>query len=476
MSRLRFRRVGRILLALACPALLSGLPSCTPGARETRHLIWISLDTARADHFGFLGNPNVRTPHLDALARESIVFEDCMAAAPTTLASHTSLFTGKYPHSHGTPRNGFLVNRANQMLPEILKQAGFHTAAFLGSFALDSRFGFAQGFDHYDEDFDVFAGEGEADQNQRSSAAVTDAVIRYLDGIALPDHLFLFVHYFDAHQPYAAPAPFDSLYDPAGRRGLPTLHEVKAGAGMSPEERGGYARRFESQYAAEISYLDENVGRLLSELRRRGILEDALVVITSDHGENLTDRRLAFDHGHDVYQSTVRSACVMRLPGGERGGTRWRHLLGHVDVLPTLLGQLGIALPQGVEGEAVDLRAPEPSGAERVRFAEATKPGPEIETDPRWVNLRKARCVRDGRFKFIQTPWRGSEELYDLVADPGETTDLLASPSPAALTRAAALRARLEAWAASADPLPSRLEQARQDETVERLRSLGYVE
>lgn len=463
-------------MALACPALLSGLVSCSRGARMPRHLVLLSIDTARADHFGFLGNPTVRTPHLDAFARESIVFEDCMAAAPTTLASHTSLFTGKYPHSHGTPRNGFLVNRENQMLPELLKQAGFHTAAFLGSFALDSRFDFAQGFDHYDEDFDVFAGEGGADQNQRSSAAVTDAVIRYLDRIATPDRLFLFVHYFDAHQPYAAPPPFDTLYDPAGRSGLPTMGELKASPGLSPEERRESARRFESQYAAEISYLDENVGRLLSELRRRGILADALVVITSDHGENLTDRPVAFDHGHDVYQSTLRSVCVMRPPGGERGGARRQELLSHVDILPTVLRQLGIAQPEGVEGEAVDLQAPEPPGTDRARFGEATKPGPEVETDPRWVNLRKARCVREGRFKFIQTPWSGREELYDLASDPGERNDLLANPSPETLARAAALRVRLEAWTASANPLPSRFAPAQQDETIERLRSLGYVE
>src|SRR5262245_8952071 len=397
MRRLPLRPATAIRVALTCSALLWGPVSYGESGRLPRHLIFISLDTARADRFGFLGNPVVHTPRLDAFARESIVFDDCMSAAPSTLASHTSLFTGKYPHSHGTPRNGFMVNRENRMLPELLKQAGFHTAAFLGSFALDRRFDFAQRFDHYDEDFEVFAGEGEADQNQRSAAGVTDAAIDYLDGIATPDRLFLFVHYFDAHQPYAAPAPFATLYDPAGRNGLPSMHELKTSSGMSPEQRGEYARRYERQYDAEISYLDENVGRLLSELRRRGILEDAMVVITSDHGENLTDHPVAFDHGQDVYQSSLRSVCVMRLPGGEGGGTRRRQLFSHVDVLPTVLGQLGIALPQGVEGEAVDLRAPEPGGSGPTRFAEATKPGREVETDPRWVNLRKARCVRQGR-------------------------------------------------------------------------------
>jgi arylsulfatase A-like enzyme len=143
------------------------LTTCSrePGFEETaRHVILISMDTARADHFGFLGSHRAATPRLDELADESIVFTDCMTVVPTTLASHTSLFTGKYPHHHGVARNGFTVNQANQMLPEILKRAGFFTAGFAGSFALDSAFGFDQGFDHYDQDFDRLRSAGKRKQ------------------------------------------------------------------------------------------------------------------------------------------------------------------------------------------------------------------------------------------------------------------------------------------------------------------------
>ncbi|MBI5710693.1 MAG: sulfatase [Candidatus Eisenbacteria bacterium] len=462
--------------ALAAVCLILGIPSCARrnGARP-RHVILISLDTARADHFGFLGNPAVRTPRLDAIARESIVFEDCMTAAPSTLASHTSLFTGKYPHHHGVPRNGFMVNRENQMLPEILKQAGFRTAGFAGSFSLDSRFDFAQGFDHYDEEYDVFVGEGGADQNQRPAEAVNAAVKRYLDQTGVPDHLFLFVHYFDPHQPYAAPAPFDTLYDPAGRKGLPTMRELKKSPALTAEAREGFARRFEMQYASEITYLDHHLGRLLDDLRERGILEDALLVITSDHGENLWDHPAQFDHGHTVYQSTMRAVCVMRLPRGESGGTRRKQLISNVDVLPTLLGELGLDPPRGIDGERVRLREPEAPLASRTRFGQATKPWQEVETDPRWTNLRKSRCVCQGRFKLIQTPWLGTEELYDLGSDPDERTDLLKDPSPRVAALAASLRRKLEHWAASAKPLPSRFEPAQQEETIRRLKSLGYI-
>ena len=125
---------------------------------DIRHVILISIDTLRADHLACYGHPTVRSPHFDRLAAEGILFESAIAAAPTTLASHTSLLTGTFPHTHGTPRNSFVVNARNVTLAETLKQAGFSTAAFIGSFALHSRFGLGQGFDVYDQQFDLLEG------------------------------------------------------------------------------------------------------------------------------------------------------------------------------------------------------------------------------------------------------------------------------------------------------------------------------
>lgn len=161
-----------------------------------RHVILISLDTTRRDHFGCYGNPWIRTPNMDALSAESILFTDYSTVVSTTLASHTSLFTGKYPHAHGVPRNGFMVNTENKMIAEILQDAGFRTVGFPGSFALDSRFDFAQGFDYYDEDFDILVGTGGVDQNQRNAEKVTNSVIHYLEEDGTGRNLFLFVHYF----------------------------------------------------------------------------------------------------------------------------------------------------------------------------------------------------------------------------------------------------------------------------------------
>ncbi len=475
---MRRARSNRTLAAAALAALTLFLGSCG-GPRlaegEPRHVILISIDTARADHFGFMGASEAATPRLDAVASQSVVFTDYMTVVPTTLASHVTLMTGKYPFHHGTPRNGFMVNRENDMLAEILKRAGFRTAGFAGSFALDKRFDFAQGFDHYDEDFSLLVGERGVDQNQRSAADVTDAVIRYVSDEGVPDRLFLFAHYFDPHQPYMAPPPFDTLHDPRGRAGLVPVSELLRAAETSPAYAAEEARRHEQQYASEISYVDEEVGRLLEALDERGVLDDALLVVTSDHGESMWEHGEEFDHGEKVYQSTMHALCMFRLPGGRGGGVRSDWPIASTDVLPTVLSALGIDAPAGVDGEAVPLGAPVGPTPERPRFGQATKPWRGVETDPRWTNMLKARCVRAGRYKYVQTPYLGTEELYDLENDPDEGSDLLVTGSGQEAALAAEFRPMLERWAASADPLPSRFEPSQQEETTERLRSLGYL-
>ena len=445
------------------------------GDRPPRHVVIISLDTTRADHFGCYGHPWIRTPRTDALAAESVLFTDYMTVAPSTLASHVSLVTGTYPHTHGTPRNGLMVNPANVMLAEILQKAGFHTVGFAGAFSLDSRFGFAEGFDHYDERFEHLARDLGPDQDQRSAAAVTDAAISYLDETGIPSRLFLFVHYFDPHAPYEPPPPFDTMYDPQDPGAPPDTAAVHARRGQNSDREHPSGRKLALQYAGEVSFMDQHVGRLLDYLRQRGILDQAILLVTSDHGENFWEHEDYFGHGLTTYQTTMRAVCLIRLPNALMGGTRIDQLLASIDILPTLLNHFGLPLPGGLEGEAIDLVHIDGPLPPRTRFGQATKPWREVETDPQWHNMRKARCLRRGSLKFIQTPYAQTEELYDLSVDPEERTNLLAVAKPAISAQAAELRRRLEAWAQSATPLPSRFEPSQRQETIERLRSLGYL-
>jgi len=217
LSRREILKLG--LAGTACGAF--GWPLIGCGRHDygdtARHVVLISLDTTRRDHIGCYQRSAVATPHIDRFAAEGLRCNNHLTPATTTLASHASMFTGKYPQNHGVPRNGFVLHRENPLLAEILGAAGFRTAGFLGSFALDSRFGIARGFEHYDQEFDIFFGEDGADQNQRRATAVTDAVDAYLDRARGADRRFLFVHYFDPHQPYDPPAEYAARYvSPSG--------------------------------------------------------------------------------------------------------------------------------------------------------------------------------------------------------------------------------------------------------------------
>jgi len=456
---------------------LLGTAACSRQSCEAHlacHVVVISLDTTRADHFGFYGNESVATPNLDRLAAESIVLDDFMTVAPTTLASHASLFTGNYPQTHGTPRNGFVVHEDNVTMAEIFSGHGFVTAGVAGSYAISSRFRIDQGFDYYDESFDRMAGEDGRFQNERNAEAVTDAVIDHLDRIGVPQHLFLFAHYFDPHAPYAAPEPYDTMYDPRGAEGLPGWYELARDCSGRGGEKTPEAERMALQYASEISYMDHHVGRLLDDLRARGILDSAVVIVTSDHGENFWEHLACFDHGWSVFQTTMRSVGIVRLPGGEGGGRRIERLAASVDILPTLLEAVGIDPVGETDGSPIDLADGSRAGS-GPRFGQATKPWEQVETDPRWTNMLKARFVREGRFKLVQVPYAQQEQLYDLDSDPNEQTDLLVRGSREVAERAEEMRRKLEEWAASARPLPAEFDEEHRDETIERLRALGYL-
>jgi arylsulfatase A-like enzyme len=443
-----------------------------PPLRPPRHVILISLDTTRADHFGFMGNREVKTPTLDALARESVVMVDFTSAAPSTLASHTTLFTGQYPNRHGVARNGYRVNDLNRMLPEILEGYGFHTAGFVSAFVLSNRFNFAQGFDHYDQYFDQLISESQIDYVQRSAASTTDAAIRYLEDLGVPERLFLFVHYFDPHQPYAAPRSFVEMYDPSPDEPLPGLADLAKPSAGNRSARQASLERYAQRYASEISYMDREVGRLIAYLRKAGILDDAVFVVTSDHGENFWehDVEFFFQHAAWVYQTTVHSVGMIRLPDARNGGARLTTPSSNIDILPTVLDLLGAPLPNGIDGRALDLMG-DRSTRDRQLFGQATAALTPLDSS----NKRNARFVREGKYKLIQTPYMGAEALYDLESDPAETENLLSAPTEEVEETARQLRRALEGWIESADPLPSTFEGMENEDTIRKLRSLGYL-
>jgi len=462
-----------------------------------RHVVLVSIDTLRADHLGCYGHEFIESPHLDALASEGILFTQHVSTASTTLASHTSMLSGTYPHTHGVARNGYFVPDSNVMLAEILRDAGFETAGFIGAAPLDRTVNFDQGFEHYDHRYTTVFDPSPSGY-QRRAAEVTDAVVDWLAqtdaGKRRP--VFLFVHYFDVHAPYEAPEPWGGMY----REGDPeldgvleqlddplrTMREALRLPGPDPERRFAerieahlpgavrVARALAAEYGAEISYTDHHLGRLFSALDQAGLWNEALVVVTSDHGETLFEHSNVFDHGESVYETEIRTPLIVRLPGGSHGGRRSHRLVSAIDVVPTILDALGLAAQPTIEGQSfVDEITGSMPPREPV-FAEATKPWriARFSDDPLWPNRGKFQCVRNERYKYMFRLPDSQFRLYDLQQDPLEQNDLVGTAqAPDALVRD--LDSHLRRWRDAADPAPS--EPVSVKEQLDALRTLGYL-
>jgi arylsulfatase A-like enzyme len=431
----------------------------------------ISIDTLRADHLGAYGHPWVETPAIDALADESVRFQQAIAPAPTTLASHTSLMTGTHPHTHGVPDNEYRVAESNRMLAEVLHDAGFTTAGVIGGYPLCPQTRFNQGFDSYR----VLPSE------EPNSAGVSDAALSWLDG-ASDGRFFLFVHYWDVHWPYSPPPPYDRMYRTDGLDVTGLKTEIDAVRGELRRGEPGAVERSDALhrlYAGGVTWVDSQVGRLLEGLRERDLMDASLVVLTSDHGETMAEHPAElWNHGHTVYDSVIRVPLLLRLPGGAGGGRGWQWRLSTIDLMPSLVELLGLPVPEGLEGAsfASALAGEEAWVGGGSVFAEATKPYAEgHEARATWVNAGKCRGMWQGQWKVQHCPRMRMLELFDLEADPHETVNLLGpAGSPADRSTGQRMAGRLTAWSESAAPLETVVESS--PEVIERLRALGYLE
>jgi arylsulfatase A-like enzyme len=469
-------RVARlVLLAVGAASILGavwwGWPQAVP---VPRNVVVISLDTTRADALGAWGHPDAHTPSLDALAAESIRFARAYTTSPTTLASHTSLFTGNVAHTHGVPRNDHGVSPDNVLLAERLAEAGYDTAAFLGAMPLAAHSGFTQGFGTIDADFTHHRTEG-AGQTERPGAEVTDAALAWLRRHDSDTPFFLFVHYFDAHAPYDPPADLradlvpDLVDDKLGS--VKQLQRLPMLRRRDPEAFPALAGRLERLYRAGVAEVDRQVGRLIEGLDALGARDDTLVIVVADHGETFASHDELFDHGETVYDESTHVPMLLRLPGSAQAGRVFHTPVALIDVVPTLIPWLGLPdVDEAFDGysffEALrrrgDWTRPAPI------FLEATKP--HLEGASGWQNDALDKAVVDGTWKYLVRPRRKAEALYDLGRDPEEQHDALHAEG----ARAAPLRAAMQAWRQAADPLPSPLIS---DARVQaELAALGYTD
>lgn len=425
------------LIVLSWTASRCGSGGDVPAGRaaaEPVPLILITLDTTRPDHLEPYGAEDAETPVLQSLARRGVVFERAYATTPVTLPSHASIFTGLAPPSHGVRNNGIhYLGQDATTLAEVLRSAGYRTAAFVSAAVLERRYGLDQGFEVYDDDL---AAGRKAPRlvAERPAGATVTAAASWLDGVG-GEPFFLWVHLFDPHALYAPPEPF--------------------------------AERFSGRpYDGEIAYADAEIGRLLSHPRLAGG-DDALVMVIADHGESLGEHGEA-SHGMLAYDATLHVPWIVRLPRAQRGSDprplRLAHEVSQVDLLPTALDLLGLGeetakLTVAGRSQAPAIRtAGRELGGERALYAETWVPYYAYG----WARLR---ALRRGGWKLIGAP---DPELYHTAEDPEETRDRAASEAGRASRLAAELGAVGEGTeATAAEPLSA--------ETRARLRSLGYL-
>lgn len=415
------------------------------------HVLLVTIDTLRSDHLGAYGYALPTSRNLDRLAREGALFEVAYAPTGATGPSHATLFTSRHPLTHRVERNGLVLSPNEQTLAEILQQAGYETAAFVSSYPLTRRYGLDQGFAHFDERFDaenetlhveVWDGKTVEGAFDRRGSATVRAALRWLGARSAPEPLFLWVHLFDPHGPYAPPLRFAKPF-------------------LAPEQ--DERERERALYDAEIAYTDAMLGRLVEGFEAWAGEHEALLIVTADHGEGLWDHGWR-KHNRYLYEEETRVPLIWRWRGRIPAGGRIAQAVHLADVAPTLLSALDLPYDRlPFEGRDLGrmLQGDADSDDERPVWLQSPV------TDPSWG---PRFAVRVGRWKLIE--WQsGRSELYDLALDPGERQDL-AGREPAVREE---LRERLSQWREAAARAPDPVERLDERDT-EALRALGYLE
>ncbi len=351
-----------------------------PGPFRDVPIVLISIDTLRADHLPAYGYQAVATPAIDELARDGVVFENAYSHYPLTFPSHSSMLSGLLPPNHGVRDNlGYSFDATKHPdLATLLAGAGYATGGFVSAFVLRRDTGLAAGFATYDSDISIEPGAA-LDSGQRPGAETTEHAIAWLrQHTAGPT--FLFLHLYEPHTPFTPPEPWKSRYA-------------------------------SSPYDGEIATADAAVGKLLAELRALGLYDRAIVMVVGDHGEGLGDHA-ELHHGVFLYRSTLHVPMIVKLPKGERAGSRVAAPVGLVDIAPTLLGLAGVKSDASFDGRSLFAR-PDPA---RAIYAETYYPRLHYG----WSDLK---AVYESRWSLINGP---DPELYDLAADRDQARNVLA--------------------------------------------------
>ena len=426
-----------------------------------RSVVVISLDTVRQDRLSAYGFSRPTSPHLEELASASVVLTHAFTSHTNTGPSHATMLTGLYPHAHGSLENGQPIDPRATTLAEILREVGFRTAAFLSSSTLKpDASGLDAGFEVYECGF---AGR------RRDGARTVTLALEWL-GLQPEDARFLlFVHLYDAHGPYEPPREYASLF--RSPRPGPQLRFVQSyQRGRLGDAASLDLHDYVDRYDGLLRYLDDVTRPLIAAIDT----ESTALVVLADHGETLGERYHTLDHGGQVFEEQILIPWIVRSPG--HAPAVRPEIVETVDLMPTLLGLLGVPEPSTLDLHGRDL-APllrGDGGGRKHAFSSAVaKSVRHADRGYRLDESRQIHAVRGRRWKLIRYPAAHGDdylELYDLLADPGETSDLAAENTAVV----AELSAELDRWLALRRDTAESPELS--PELREELEALGYLQ
>jgi arylsulfatase A-like enzyme/Tfp pilus assembly protein PilF len=451
-------------LLLVLPVLGAGVAnaptpaSAASASAKSPNIILITLDTTRADRMGFLGSKRGLTPNLDALARQSVIFTRAYAQVPLTTPSHAVLLTGTYPQFNHVEDLGSPLGKDLPYLPDLLHGYGYHTAAFVGGAILDpagSAPGFERGFDVYDAHFHQRKpGEDRYHSIERRAEDVSHRAIDWLSRHP-QGPFFIWIHFYDAHDPYDPPEPFKTRYA-------------------------------SEPYDGEIAYTDSVIGELMDVLRKHEMYNDTVIAVAADHGEAFGEHGEE-RHGMFLYDETIHVPLLLKLPAGRFAGKRLREKriderVALAEMAPSLLEAAGIPAPatmqapslfpliDGAISDAAKIDTATTDAAQSASGGKGKPPEQSVYSESKYAHLfgwSSLSSWRNGKYLYILAPKR---ELYDQSADPGAVNNL----APAATAVANTLESQLaDFWqkTSSVQTVPTKLD----PEQAENLRELGYM-
>jgi choline-sulfatase len=432
-TRWRFRVFIAALIAAFLP---SSVGVSADAAKQPPSIILVTMDTTRADRMGFLGSDRGLTPNLDALARESVVFTRAYSQVPLTTPSHAVLLTGTYPQFNHIEDLGASLSKDLPYLPEILQGRGYHTGAFVGSYVLDpagTAPGFDRGFDVYDAHFhERQPGEDRYHSVERRAAEVLSHAMIWLSRQP-PGPFFIWIHFYDPHDPYDPPEPFKT--------------------------------RYASQpYDGEISYTDWVIGGLVDVLRKHDLYNNTVIAIAADHGEAFGEHGEQ-RHGMFLYDETIHVPLLLKLPDHRFAGKRVEDRVALVDVAPTLLDTAGVAVPAAMQGHSLvpqfdkDRNHHDPPTGDAAVYSQSN-----YARAFGWSGLSSWRT---SNYLYVKAPKR---ELYDQKSDPAAHRNLAAA-NPAVADTLDFKLTKFQQETSSAPSASATLDPVQ----AEKLRALGYM-